>query len=171
MLFDRIRMRAKDLLPRIAIARRNGLRALGLLAVYVAWLSLTAFGPSFTPPGGWSFPLIGVALVLYSLFSIGTFLAVSGAAMDIVRVRATRKAISHHVAPFWGVVAASVTVGAIVQRYASEHWLAGAALGLGVGFALILAAYAAARVFQAARLEADRRQLETVDTIGPVTLF
>lgn len=171
MLFDRVRMRAKDLLPSIATAKKHGLRALGLLGVYVSWLSLTAFGTDLTPPGGWTFPLIGAAVVAYSMFSIGTFMAVSRAALDIIRVRATRRAISHHVAPFWAVIALAVTVGAIVTRYASEHWLAGTALGLGVGFALILAAYAFARVFQAARLEADRKQLAAVDTYGPVTLF
>jgi len=171
MLFDRVRMRATDLLPRIVLARRHGLRALGLLGVYVSWLCLTAFGQNLTPPGGWTLPLIGGALVAYSIFSIAMFLAVSRAAMDIIRVRATRRAISHHVAPFWAIVTLSAIVGAIVQRYATEHWLSGTALGLGIAFALVLASYAFARVFQAARLEADRRQLATVDTIGPVTLF
>jgi hypothetical protein len=171
MLFDRVRMRAQDLLPSIAVARRHGLKALGLLGFYVGWLLITAFGTDFTPPGGWTLPAIGLAVILYSTLSITTFIAVSRAALDILRVRATRKAISHHVAPFWAVVTLSAVVGAIVQRYATEHWLSGTALGLGVAFALILGAYAAARVFQAARLEADRRQLATVDTIGPVTLF
>ncbi len=171
MLFDRVRMRAQDLLPSIAVARRHGLRALALLAFYVGWLMVTTFGTSFTPPGGWTLPTIGLALLLYSVLSITTLIAVSRAALDIVRVRATRRAISHHVAPFWVVVTLSAVVGAIVQRYATEHWFSGAALGLGVAFALILAAYAAARVFQAARLESDRRQLATVETLGPVTLF
>ncbi len=171
MLFDRVRMRAQDLLPSIAVARSHGLRALALLGFYVGWLFLTAFGTDLTPPGGWTLPTIGIAVVLYSVLSISTFMAVSRAALDIIRVRATRRAISHHVAPFWAVVTLSAIVGAIIQRYATEHWLSGAALGLGVAFALILAAYAFARVFQAVRLEADRRQLSAVDTIGPVTLY
>jgi hypothetical protein len=164
-------MRARDLIPSIEVARRHGIEALGLLGLYVSWLCVTAFGQELTPPGGWTLPLIGACLMGYGVFTILTLTVVSRAALDILRVKATRRAISHHVAPFWAVLAFSVIVGAVVERYATEHWLSGIALGLGVAFALILAAYAMARMLQAARLEADRKQLATVDTIGPVTLF
>ncbi len=164
-------MRARDLVPRIHVARRTGLRALGLLGVYVSWLSVTTFGPAFTPPGGWTLPVIGAVLVGYSLFTVATLLAVGNAAIEIVRVPSTRRAISHHVAPFWAVVTFSALTGAVVARYGSTHWLSGAALGFGVAFAILLGAYAAARIFQVARLESDRKQLAAVDMLGPVTLF
>lgn len=164
-------MRAQDLVPRIHVARRTGLKALGLLGVYVSWLLLTTFGPAITPPGGWTLPLIGAVLVGYSLFTVATLLSVSTAALEILTEASTRRAISHHVAPFWAVVTLSVVTGTIVARYGSAHWLSAAALGFGVAFAILLGAYAAARIFQVARLESDRKQLATVDMLGPVTLF
>jgi uncharacterized membrane protein YfcA len=97
--------------------------------------------------------------------------AIAGEAVGVLRSRELRRVISQHAVPFWAVASLAAIVGAAVLQHASAPLLGAAVLGLGVAFAIVVAAFAWARIVEASRLERDRKHLAFADPYGPVTLF
>ncbi len=171
MLIRRIRMRAVDLLPRIAFARESARRALAVLVLFVAWLFATWLGPELVPPGGWRLGWVVGALALYTLLTCVSLPAMFVEALGIVRSSELRRVISQHAAPFWTVGSLAGVTGAAVFRYGPGSTLGSACLGIGAGSAVLVAILAWARIVESSRLERDRRHLAIADPHGPVTLF
>jgi hypothetical protein len=171
MLIDRLRMRSSDLLPRIALARASARQALFVLFLFVAWLSITWLGPALTPPGGFSLLATVAGIVAYSVLTCVALPAMAGEAVGILRSRELRRVVSQHATPFWIVASLAAIVGTAVVRSVTAPTLGAVCLGVGVAFAILVAAFAWARIVEASRLERDRRHLAFADPYGPVTLF
>lgn len=145
-------------------AQDCAIRSAKTVTLFVVWLLLTWVGQGFEPSGGWRWQVAVAALLVYSILSAVTLVNLVKDGVVILCRGEFRSVLNLHLAPFWLVTTLSTTVGLGVS-YMLDGDPFGPYLGAGVGAAVLLGAFAVARVIQARRLAKEVARLSVVPLV------